>query len=59
MGPLQYVGIAFLGGGLALASRPLFAQVRDPAGAAMGGGLMILLGLGCVFLPRFLKQRDP
>ncbi|MBI1725405.1 MAG: hypothetical protein HYR52_07220 [Candidatus Tectomicrobia bacterium] len=59
MGPLQYVGIAFLGGGLAFVTRPLFAQVRDPAGVAMGGGLMILLGLGCLFLPRFLKRRNP
>lgn len=58
MGPLQYVGIAFIGGGLAFATKPLFGPVRSPSGVVLGGILMILLGLGALFLPRFLGRRD-
>jgi hypothetical protein len=59
MSPFVYVGIAFIGGGLALATRPLFAEVKNPADPVMAGGFLFLLGVGCLLVFRFFKQRNP
>ncbi|MBI3128612.1 MAG: hypothetical protein HYZ11_13490 [Candidatus Tectomicrobia bacterium] len=55
---LQYIGIAFIGGGLGLFVRALSAGAKDPAMDNQVGALFLFIGAGCFLAHHYLKGRS-